>query len=303
MTEQTTENSQDLITDFVEEAVASLENVPDQLEQHLQNPEDDSAINGVFRAVHSIKGAAGFLGLTVIKTFSHSLENTLDDVRQGKLELSADLLRVSIECIDMLDEMLANTMEGELDTELGHAESDLLERLQEAASRCQLERSNEEVILEEILALADELSKTKEADTSAWVQRVYSLVEKHSVEEEIAETDDEVDATADKLYQRKFSLGSTDVTEKVQAILALFVAMERGEYKEEHATVFLSTCDELSKQASESGNQSLGKAFSTACLDLSTILDSPLDLDVNLLSVIWTSISSELCAMVSDTPS
>ena len=46
---------------------------------------DVGVINKVFRAVHSIKGAAGFLGLTRIGELAHSAENVLSLIRSGEL--------------------------------------------------------------------------------------------------------------------------------------------------------------------------------------------------------------------------
>ena len=46
---------------------------------------DVALVNKVFRAVHSIKGGAGFLGLDAIKELSHAMENILNLMRNGAL--------------------------------------------------------------------------------------------------------------------------------------------------------------------------------------------------------------------------
>ena len=40
-----------------------------------ENPEDDDAINRLFRAVHTLKGSGAMFGLTDIASFSHGLES------------------------------------------------------------------------------------------------------------------------------------------------------------------------------------------------------------------------------------
>ncbi|MEM9586624.1 MAG: chemotaxis protein CheW [Planctomycetota bacterium] len=77
----------DLVLEFVEEAREHLADVEMQLLQIEAMGEDinDDLVNTVFRAIHSVKGAAGFLGLTQINNVSHRLENVLGRVRDHQL--------------------------------------------------------------------------------------------------------------------------------------------------------------------------------------------------------------------------
>src|SRR5512144_2454457 len=106
MTDAPAENAQELIAEFVDEARASLESLPELLARFTAQPEVEEPIHGVFRAVHSIKGCAGFLGLAAVKAFSHSLENTLDEVRNRKLNCRDELRRSLVEMLDILDGLL-----------------------------------------------------------------------------------------------------------------------------------------------------------------------------------------------------
>jgi two-component system chemotaxis sensor kinase CheA len=61
---------------------------------------DPSLINDVFRAVHTLKGLAGLFGANRMASLSHELEEVLDRLRLGKLELThlvLDLLFRSVE--------------------------------------------------------------------------------------------------------------------------------------------------------------------------------------------------------------
>jgi two-component system, chemotaxis family, sensor kinase CheA len=90
MADNTEEMSEDdeLLAAFVDESLELLQDLPSSLESYSADSSDTEQINAIFRAVHSIKGNAGFLGLGGIKQFAHSLENTLDEVRGGALVLS-----------------------------------------------------------------------------------------------------------------------------------------------------------------------------------------------------------------------
>ncbi len=77
----------EILQGFTEE---SLEHLAD-IENDLLAIEEDGAdidedlVNKVFRAAHSIKGGAGFMGLTVIQDLSHVMKNVLGLIRSSKL--------------------------------------------------------------------------------------------------------------------------------------------------------------------------------------------------------------------------
>jgi two-component system chemotaxis sensor kinase CheA len=52
------------------------------------NPNDQNTLNLLFRGVHTIKGGAGFLGLTSIGNLTHSMESLLTLARANKLHLT-----------------------------------------------------------------------------------------------------------------------------------------------------------------------------------------------------------------------
>jgi two-component system chemotaxis sensor kinase CheA len=78
----------------------------DGMESDLLRLERDGAeaelMNSIFRAVHSVKGAAGSLGFQTIAAFSHELESVLDDIRKGHAEITsstAELLLSALDCL------------------------------------------------------------------------------------------------------------------------------------------------------------------------------------------------------------
>ena len=53
---------------------------------------DEELVNKVFRAAHSIKGGAGFMGLFNIKELSHKMENVLGMIRSQELVPAPDIV-------------------------------------------------------------------------------------------------------------------------------------------------------------------------------------------------------------------
>ncbi|MEA2489930.1 MAG: two-component system, chemotaxis family, sensor kinase CheA, partial [Acidobacteriota bacterium] len=63
-------------------------------------------VNKIFREVHSLKGLAGMLGFTEISELSHSLEDMLDRLRMGKIEISKGLIDLLYDAVDSLNRLV-----------------------------------------------------------------------------------------------------------------------------------------------------------------------------------------------------
>ena len=67
---------------------------------------DDETVNAVFRAVHSIKGAAGAFALDELVGFAHKFETVLDEVRSHRLQTDEKLLRTLQRAGDVLADLV-----------------------------------------------------------------------------------------------------------------------------------------------------------------------------------------------------
>ncbi|HOE91595.1 MAG TPA: chemotaxis protein CheA, partial [Candidatus Cloacimonadota bacterium] len=93
---------------FLEEANEHLNSLePDLLllESNKENP-DPELINLIFRAVHSLKGSAGFFGFQNITSLSHVMESLLSMVRDGKLAPTSIMITKLLEGTDLLKQMV-----------------------------------------------------------------------------------------------------------------------------------------------------------------------------------------------------
>lgn len=96
------EGDPELIGDFVLEAREHLENADVQLLVLEDDPQNKEAINGVFRAFHTLKGNSSFLGLQDIQMVAHEAENLLDKARSGELSLEKQVMDVAFDSVDTL---------------------------------------------------------------------------------------------------------------------------------------------------------------------------------------------------------
>ncbi len=69
-------------------------------------PATPDTFNLLFRTAHTIKGSAGVFGLEALVRFAHVVENVLEQLRSGRLELSAGLIDLLLECNDHLRHLL-----------------------------------------------------------------------------------------------------------------------------------------------------------------------------------------------------
>ncbi|HEY8430456.1 MAG TPA: chemotaxis protein CheA [Sandaracinaceae bacterium] len=74
--------------------------------QKKGNP-DPELVNSVFRGVHTLKGIAGMFGFADLGEMAHVLEDLLDQLRLGRVELNQEVLDVLFEGIEVLQRLLS----------------------------------------------------------------------------------------------------------------------------------------------------------------------------------------------------
>ena len=121
----------ELLSVFCVEAREQLEAMEAGLMRLEQGDRDPETINAVFRAAHTIKGGAGVVELHAVEKFTHVLENVLDRLRNGEIEVGGDMISALLAGCDHIGALLTIVQEGgmEPDDELrqtGDAISDEL---------------------------------------------------------------------------------------------------------------------------------------------------------------------------------
>jgi two-component system chemotaxis sensor kinase CheA len=91
---------------FFEESLEGLDVMEAGLLALQPGAADLEQINTIFRAAHSIKGGSGTFGFQAVTGFTHVMETLLDQMRNGRLEVSGEAVNTLLESVDCLREML-----------------------------------------------------------------------------------------------------------------------------------------------------------------------------------------------------
>jgi two-component system chemotaxis sensor kinase CheA len=98
----------ELVHDFLIESCENLDRIDRDLVVLEKTPDDLSIVAGVFRSIHSIKGACGFLGFTRLESVSHVGENLLSKLRTGELSVTEEITSSLLSLVDAVRSMLGD---------------------------------------------------------------------------------------------------------------------------------------------------------------------------------------------------
>ena len=106
----------DLLNEFCNEGRDLLQDIEQGVLVLEENPSHKDTLNRVFRAFHTFKGGAGYLGLEAIKNLAHELESVLDAARRGELAITTPVIDIILaggdalrQFIEKISERLAGT--------------------------------------------------------------------------------------------------------------------------------------------------------------------------------------------------
>src|SRR5205809_115685 len=94
--------------EFTSEAEELLDTLSRDLVEFESQGKDvrPEVVNKIFREVHSLKGLAGMLGFVDISELSHNLEDMLDRLRMGKIEITRDLMDLLYDSVDGVNRLV-----------------------------------------------------------------------------------------------------------------------------------------------------------------------------------------------------
>ena len=123
------DSGDELLQDFLVEAGELLDALGEQLMELEQSPDDKDLLNALFRSFHTVKGGAGFLGLTPLVEVCHRTEDVFNGLRQGTLALDGLLMDTILVSVDTVTAMFDALRAGET---LAPADPALLKQLEDA---------------------------------------------------------------------------------------------------------------------------------------------------------------------------
>ncbi len=94
------------VHDFINEAIEHLEGIETALIRLETDPTDKGLVDEVFRGVHTIKGAAQFVGLQRTSAVSHGMEDLLMQIRKGARPSDEGVVEALILGKDRLNDLI-----------------------------------------------------------------------------------------------------------------------------------------------------------------------------------------------------
>jgi len=91
---------------FREEAREILVDLESALLELNGNRGDRELVGRIFRALHTIKGSGAMFGFEDLATFTHNLESAFDEVRNGRLQITSELIDLTLSALDQIRAML-----------------------------------------------------------------------------------------------------------------------------------------------------------------------------------------------------
>lgn len=111
---------------YVDETNENLDALVEALLTLEAQPANAAGLNEAFRLIHSIKGAAGLLGLDKVTALTHHLESHFERLRSGRLVLDTETMNVVLRCVDFLRDCNRRLQAGEAITTAGPLLDDVM---------------------------------------------------------------------------------------------------------------------------------------------------------------------------------
>lgn len=102
----------EMVKQFTNESEELLETTEEALLKLEKEPDNHSLVDLAFRALHSFKGNAGFLGYEDLEKLSHQSETILDKIRDGEISGDTELFSLLLEILDFLRGSISQLNDG-----------------------------------------------------------------------------------------------------------------------------------------------------------------------------------------------
>ena len=102
----------DMLKDFVVEAMDLAVNVEEHLLQLERDPHNKETLNAVFRSFHTIKGGAGFMNLPALVAACHLTENLFDALRNGAAPVTPIAIEAALQASGFVADQLTELANG-----------------------------------------------------------------------------------------------------------------------------------------------------------------------------------------------
>ncbi|MBN2406357.1 MAG: chemotaxis protein CheA [Elusimicrobia bacterium] len=91
---------------FIDETIEGITEITESLLKLEKNPDQPDIVNHMFRLIHRIKSSSAALGFFDMGEIAHNIENILDDARNRRIIISADVINCIFFATDRVLEMI-----------------------------------------------------------------------------------------------------------------------------------------------------------------------------------------------------
>lgn len=126
------------------EFVAEAEEILERMREDLATLSDQRAsgsevapdlVNSIFRAAHSLKGLAGMFGLEEIGDLAHHLEDVLDSLRLGRMQIDSPAVDLLDEAVELFKVLMQQLGEKSFEAEAQRRVADLVSKIETAVEQ------------------------------------------------------------------------------------------------------------------------------------------------------------------------
>ena len=101
----------EIVQDFLVESQEVLDGLDQRFVALEKNPDNTDLLNEIFRAAHSMKGSAGFLGFTRLVEVAHHAESIMNKMRQREMAVERPVVDTILEAFDVIKGLLNDIKE------------------------------------------------------------------------------------------------------------------------------------------------------------------------------------------------
>ncbi|MBU2549605.1 MAG: chemotaxis protein CheA [Proteobacteria bacterium] len=268
----------ELLSDFIVESKELLDDFTAKTIELESNPDDPAAIGAIFRAAHTLKGSSAFFNLTHIKNFAHKLENLLDEIRNKRLTVTADIIYIILNGGNHLKSMFDRVSSGDYGLELTSDEESFLKSLLELLES--KPTMTPEETLHTIKNLTLEFKKTG-TNPEKVLEKIDALLADFAITTPSGPADGRPAATG--VRKKTFRLGQVDLPPLAAAVALIEQASEKGEIDADAYDQALADLEVLVK---EKELAELEAPLEVAAEDFRAIKQSGIDFDTLLIGMV-----------------
>ncbi len=105
-------NNEELLKDFFAEAEQQVETLESNILVIESDPENREAVDEIFRAAHTLKGGSATVEMNELSSFTHKVEDVLDEIRSDRLSVTEEIVDLLLSAIDVIKAMLEERQNG-----------------------------------------------------------------------------------------------------------------------------------------------------------------------------------------------